>query len=100
MPWLHLCHRTSCKTLKSPFPTGMANTMDNSSPSNFCHFTTVVQSLEGAKESISSKSRRTLCEGRWMVMVSVSNCHTNIKFLVAQVSSPFNIFLIEAGSCR
>jgi hypothetical protein len=29
--------------------------MDQSSPSNFCHFTTVVRHWEGAKESSSSR---------------------------------------------
>jgi hypothetical protein len=54
---------------------------------------------EGANESNSSKSRKMPCEGSWMVMVSVSNCHHTTIFHVAQVASYFNIFLIDAGSC-
>jgi hypothetical protein len=35
-----------------------------------------------------------------MVMVSVSNCQPKTIFLVAQVVSPFSIFLRDAGSWR
>jgi hypothetical protein len=99
-PWSHFDRSTSWSTLKSPFPPGMARTIDRSSPSSFFHFFMAVRRCVGEMESKSSNRRMTRWAGSWMVMAQVPSIQPRTIFLVAQVALPFSIFLTDAGSYR
>lgn len=97
--WPSGWRNASCRVLKSPLPPGMAMVMDRSSPRSLCHVFRETRRWSGRIESSMACKRAWRCAGRLMVPRTVSVSHPRTVLRVAQVASPFSIFLTEAGSC-
>jgi hypothetical protein len=92
-PLSQRCLSTSWRMLKSPHPLGMAKTMERSSPTSFCHLLVLMQRCPGVTESKSSKIHSTRRGGSSTVIASLLTVQPRMILRVAQVASPFFIFL-------
>ena len=89
----------SCRVENRPRAPGIAVAIERSSPSTWCHDFVATCFWSLWIDASISCSRCARCAGSVSIFLRVLTTHPSTIFVVAQVASPFSIFLMEAGSC-
>jgi hypothetical protein len=98
VPSLAVCRKASYREQNRPRALVTSSAMERSSPMTCCHFLVEFRHWVAGILARMAWRRSTLWIGNWIVFFTVYRTQPNTVFLVAQVASPFNNFLIDAGS--